>query len=198
MMAKLTDTQLIVLSKAAQRDDGAATLPSTLGRAPAAKVAASLIKRKLMRQIRSKEGMPVWHTDDAGRSFSLVILRAGRDAIGIEDGVEQNSETQNAARSVAPHEKLPQGDSNEPPRRLLQGAAIAPREGSKISIVIAMLSRSEGATIDQLMTATQWLPHTTRAVLTGLRKKGYALDRQRQDGVTRYRIVGTTEIAKAA
>jgi hypothetical protein len=43
MMTKLTDTQLIVLSKAAQRDDGAANVPEKINRAAAAKVAASLV-----------------------------------------------------------------------------------------------------------------------------------------------------------
>jgi hypothetical protein len=51
-MAKLTDTQLIVLSKAAARDDGIASIPAGLNKAAAAKVATSLISRKLMREIR--------------------------------------------------------------------------------------------------------------------------------------------------
>jgi hypothetical protein len=53
-MAKLSDTQLIVLSKAAARDDGLARVPEGLNSAAAAKVAASLVSRKLMREIRSK------------------------------------------------------------------------------------------------------------------------------------------------
>lgn len=85
-MSKLTDTQLIVLSKAAQRADGAAPVPKGLGKAPATKVAASLINRKLMREIRAKEGMPVWRRDEEGRDYALVILRAGRDAIGVDEG----------------------------------------------------------------------------------------------------------------
>src|SRR3954452_22077266 len=60
MMAKLTDTQLIVLSKAAQCDDGAASVPDRMNKAAAAKVAASLVARKLMREVRAKPGMPVW------------------------------------------------------------------------------------------------------------------------------------------
>jgi len=36
--------------------------------------------------------------------------------------------------------------------------------------------------------ATGWLPHTTRAALTGLRKKGHAIARDRVEGVTRYAI----------
>jgi hypothetical protein len=48
-MAKLSDTQLIVLSKAAARDDGLARVPEGLNRAAAAKVDASLVSRKLKR-----------------------------------------------------------------------------------------------------------------------------------------------------
>ena len=54
-MAKLTDTQLIVLSKAARRDDGIAVVPPTMNRATAAKVGTSLVTRKLLREIRTTE-----------------------------------------------------------------------------------------------------------------------------------------------
>ncbi len=52
--------------------------------------------------------------------------------------------------------------------------------------VIELLRRDHGATIDELIGATNWLPHTTRAALTGLRKRGYAVTRERSDAVTRY------------
>lgn len=55
--------------------------------------------------------------------------------------------------------------------------------------VAALLLRDEGATLDQMVTATGWLPHTTRAALTGLRKKGYAIDSDKLDGVRTYRAV---------
>jgi hypothetical protein len=54
-----------------------------LNKAAAVKIGSSLIGRKLMREIRSKPGMPVWRADEDGPSMSLVITRAGRDAIGI-------------------------------------------------------------------------------------------------------------------
>ena len=59
---------------------------------------------------------------------------------------------------------------------------------SKIAQVIEMLHRSGGATLGELVTTTGWLPHTTRAAVTGLRKKGYTLDKQSRDGVTAYII----------
>ena len=59
-MVKLTDSQLIVLSKAAAREDGAAVVPPKMNKTAATKVGSSLVGRKLMREIRSKPGMPVW------------------------------------------------------------------------------------------------------------------------------------------
>ena len=40
-----------------------------------------------------------------------------------------------------------------------------------------------------MIAATGWLPHTTRAALTGLRKKGYAIDSDKVDGIRTYRAV---------
>ena len=57
--------------------------------------------------------------------------------------------------------------------------AVAPREGSKLALVINLLRRADGAGIVDLTEATGWLPHTTRAALTGLRKRGYAVVRER-------------------
>ena len=53
----------------------------------------------------------------------------------------------------------------------------------------ALLLRDDGATLDQMIAATGWLPHTTRAALTGLRKAGYAIDSDKIDGVRTYRAV---------
>ena len=52
-----------------------------------------------------------------------------------------------------------------------------------------LLVRDEGATLDQMIAAMGWLPHTTRAALTGLRKAGYEMDSDKVDGVRTYRAV---------
>lgn len=67
--------------------------------------------------------------------------------------------------------------------------AIAPGS-TKANAVIELLSRAGGATLDQLVAATSWLPHTTRAALTGLKKKGHVVTSEKLDGVRRYRIDG--------
>ena len=41
-----------------------------------------------------------------------------------------------------------------------------------------------------MMDATGWLPHTTRAVLTGLRKKGHLIERGKRVDITTWRIAG--------
>ena len=56
---------------------------------------------------------------------------------------------------------------------------------SKAAQVLAMLQRSEGATLDQLVAATGWLPHTARAALTGLKKKGHAITSEKIKGGSR-------------
>lgn len=48
-MAKLSDSQLVVLSSAASRDDGVAVVPAKMAKAAAAKIGASLVARKLIR-----------------------------------------------------------------------------------------------------------------------------------------------------
>ncbi len=56
--------------------------------------------------------------------------------------------------------------------------------------VIGLLQREGGATLAELIAATDWLPHTTRAALTGLRKRGYpvTLDRADREGGSKYFI----------
>jgi hypothetical protein len=80
----------------------------------------------------------------------------------------------------------------KPARQGRRAATAAPevnRGETKQGRVITLLGRDTGATLDELIAATAWLPHTTRAALTGLRHKGFVLDRdKRVDGTTVYRI----------
>lgn len=65
----------------------------------------------------------------------------------------------------------------------------APAAESKIARVTALLEREQGASIEELIEATGWLPHTTRAALTGLKKKGHTIARSKRGDVSCYRIV---------
>ncbi|WP_246604998.1 DUF3489 domain-containing protein [Aquisediminimonas sediminicola] len=67
---------------------------------------------------------------------------------------------------------------------------------TKASLVEELLQQEQGASLAELCQATGWLPHTCRAFLTGLRKKGRELERdKREDGTTIYK---TTSIEVAA
>ena len=59
---------------------------------------------------------------------------------------------------------------------------------SKASMLLELLARDGGATLDQMVGATGWQPHTTRAALTGFRKKGHAVTSEKTDGVRVYRL----------
>lgn len=59
---------------------------------------------------------------------------------------------------------------------------------TKAAMVTKILSREKGATLLEMGKATGWQPHSCRAFLTGLRKKGSILKEQRSDGQLAYRI----------
>ena len=199
-MAKLTDIQLIVSSAAAARDDGIAVVPARMNMAAASKVGASLVSRKLMREVRGKPGRPVWRQGGDGRPISLKITRAGRDAIGVEE--DERAEAQSPSNrplreTEAPaDEKRSRDASGE--KESIDGGATSPRAGTKQALVIAMLCAKGGATLDALVDATGWLPHTTRAAMTGLRKRGFSIERRREEGSDSiYRIVSAPAAAAA-
>jgi hypothetical protein len=66
---------------------------------------------------------------------------------------------------------------------------------TKKAKMIAMLSRKSGADVPSLSTSLGWLPHTTRAALSGLRKAGYEITSIKAGNgkPARYRIIGSTE-----
>ena len=73
--------------------------------------------------------------------------------------------------------------------RAAKPAPAANQGGTKQARIVALLERDTGATLDELVAATGWLPHTTRAALTGLRNKGFVFDKSKsQDGTTVYHI----------
>lgn len=61
---------------------------------------------------------------------------------------------------------------------------------TKSAMVCKLLARPNGATMQELMTATGWQNHSVRAFFTGLRKKGLSLTREeRTSGDLAYRLV---------
>ncbi len=107
-----------------------------------------------------------------------------------------STSSNNGERPIAPEPKTaavsaPENSGAQPVSAQDKASATAPKELSKSENVLSLLKRSEGAMLDELVEATGWLPHTTRAALTGFKKKGHRIERTKVDGVSRYSLVDT-------
>jgi biotin operon repressor len=60
----------------------------------------------------------------------------------------------------------------------------APRANTKIQRLLEMLTTGTGASLDEMVEATGWQSHTVRAAMTGLRKRGYEVDRHTEGTTT--------------
>ena len=151
--------------------------------APARKAANKLLVAGFVREVRARKDAPIWRREgETERAFALKLTAAGMKAIiaDTEDSVDTpRPEPSGDEVATTPTSSAHQAVDGEQSPELDAPAAspVAPRSGTKIDDVVKMLSRPEGATIDAIVTATGWLPHTTRAALTGLRKHGYAIGR---------------------
>lgn len=58
--------------------------------------------------------------------------------------------------------------------------------------VIDLLSCSGGASLEEMSSLANWQPHSTRAFMTGLKKKGHVIENEKVDGVRRYRITSSS------
>jgi hypothetical protein len=70
-----------------------------------------------------------------------------------------------------------------------KSTAVAPPSSTKREIIAALARRAQGATMADLIAATSWQAHSIRAVISGFRKTGSTVARDKtSDGATRYRI----------
>lgn len=166
---RLNDLQLVVLAHALKRDDGSVVpLPDSLARDEehdrVSKGIDSLLKLQLLAELPITNRSLAWRTDGV-EPIGLFMTEAGRQAIS------------------------PEGHEASTPPSVKRGKPEnLPKSTSKIDQVIALLRRPEGATMDELTSATDWLPHSARAVLTGLRKKGHDITRGKRGELTCYSL----------
>ena len=160
-MTKLSDTQSVILSAAAQRTDRfALPLPKNLKGGAAHKVVSALVAKGLLKEVKANRKLndPVWRETDDGRLVTLVITDAGLAAIGIEpdEPKEPASEAPASPQPAAPKERKP-------------------REGTKQQQMIDLLRRPKGATLAEIVDATGWQQHTIRGAMAGALKKKLGL-----------------------
>src|SRR5215207_3778811 len=120
---KLTDTQLIILSSASQRQDGLAMLPETLKGGAAKTSVTKLLGLGLLKEVRVKRDQPTWRTDEEEKPLGLKITKAGSAAIAVEDEPAEEAKMNEAERSG-------KKDSAK--------SASEPRSGSKQAQIIAL------------------------------------------------------------
>jgi hypothetical protein len=205
-MPRLTDTQLVILSSAAKRDDRAALpLPKSLkvqGGA-ATSILKGLLKRGLVAEQPAAPDVPLWREAEDGQRLTLVITDAGRVALGVETDEQAPPQLDaTAARST----KRPQGRrrSSAKPKPATRAKSrskansratpAAARPGTKQALLLGLLQRKQGATIAEAMKATGWQPHSVRGAISGTLKKklGLAVASETVEGRGRvYRIAAS-------
>jgi hypothetical protein len=176
-MTKLSDTQSVILSAAAQRTDRfALPLPKSLKGGAARKVVNALIDKGLLKEVKANRKLndPIWRETGEGRLVTLVITNAGLAAIGIEPDAPE------APPSEAPSPQPATAKDRKP------------REGTKQQQMIDLMRRPKGATLVEIVEATGWQQHTIRGAMAGALKKklGLTISSEKDDTRGRvYRIV---------
>jgi hypothetical protein len=173
----LTDTQLVLLSAAAQHMEHLVTPPTALKGRADQNALTSLIRRGLVEERLVFAQQPHWRTDEAGQLIGLRITSAGLAALGLDPTEQSGTDAASADQlATAPQQQ------------------VAPRAGTKQDLLLQLLGREQGATINDMMVATGWLAHTTRAALTGLRRRGYHLTRTSGAHGSTYRVDTAAEV----
>ncbi len=193
----LTDTQLVLLSAASQREDRGVVRPETMDVRVFTRATKALLKACLVAESATVRKGPGEAGPGDGATQMLVITAAGLKAIGAEEPeLAQPALGKPRERFRKTSSRGTSDTATSPP---LADDSSTTRPTTKRALIIAMLSRREGATLDDLIAATGWLPHTTRAALTGLRQKGLCLERSKSKGVPAvYRIRDTANLGQAA
>ncbi len=194
-MPKLTDTQLVILSCAARRQDRAGLpLPKSLKVKGGAitKTLKGLRKKDLLDEKPAARNAAAWREGEDGRRMMLVITDTGLQAIGVD--VDEKTSKQSRSTKTQSRQRRRRTE-RKPSGAKVNGrtSPAAVRPGTKQALLIDLLKRKKGATIEKIIEATGWQPHSVRGAISGTLKKklGLMVTSERVGNGSRvYRIAG--------
>lgn len=158
-MTNLNDTQLVILVAAAQRDDLAVAKLDK--RAVTKEAVIALLKAKHLKLAPWNRDLAIWK-DDEGQACSLVVTPKALKALGIDAPITDPIPPETAAKSATR------------PRKAAK-AAPAASGGTKLEAIAKLMRRPKGATIADMMAATDWQAHSVRGAISGALKKKQSL-----------------------
>ncbi len=203
MSIKLTETQRAMLKAAALREDRCLPPAQSLRGAQIRKTAEKLIEAGLVREVKAKPLSPVWrHDDQSGSAFALKLTAAGTKATAIEEsGPRRPLVPKDTVASANPKPRPDRSASTPDAHDAQTETSACPHRARQRQRRAAIRQQDRGRDWDARagggsddrgtrVATTGWLPHTTRAALTGLRKRGYvlAVDRSNRERGSVYRI----------
>jgi hypothetical protein len=169
-------------------------LPQRLGlsKGSATIVVKGLLKKGLIAEGAALGHDAIWRETEDGRPMTLVITKDGLAAVGIlPEGAGDRKQAEDETAQKA-HDEAKRG----PTAPVSQNQQRRPRAGSKLAMLITLLGRDEGATVEEMAASLGWQQHTVLGVLSGTLKKrfGLVIVSEKVEGRGRvYRIEGSPE-----
>jgi hypothetical protein len=84
-MARLTDTQLVILSSASRRNDRGVDLPTNVTGEAVRKAVDKLIRTGMLEEVHANGSLLAWRRDAEAGPMALRITKQGLEAIGVKD-----------------------------------------------------------------------------------------------------------------
>ena len=180
-MQQLSDTQLIVLNIACQRQDRSIfPLPKSLKGGAVTKVIGSLLGKGLIEEVpaRQVEFHPmlddvVWRETETGERLTLIVTDAAFEALGLATYADPTIDGEGLIVCSPAGQGAVAAPKNAHPRKA--PGTNRTRGASKQDTLIEMLKRSDGATIVEIAEALGWQQHTVRGAMAGALKKKLGL-----------------------